>query len=390
MTLSGNVSMEDFIPPSAVCEATFIGDGLIGYSWIVTGDATKTPNGNRVTIDFNGNEKPSTGYPVEVTVRCSARYTEEPGVEKTIFSNLVTVKWEAPQITIDIIGDEEVLRDSTHIYYPEHHGNLNSIGATYIWTWEDNGLTHTSTGDTYPLNFSNTSTDAIILNCKANVSGVEVNANPKIINVLDQSYLLTVKRKDYSGTYIPDIQKMIHTNPYITDDRCVFIHFNVDDDDGSAEEDDKGNCGWDYLQKVFENDSIDDDLCELEISISKADGAESLQGEKIRIEVPDCLRVWKNQSRQEESDLLLGGDDKIGEWTLNSNGSNSEILGHPIYVEGIAYDAEGEITITVKNIQKKIKYATCSVGDSKTQPTKTERRKYRINVKILLIANGVL
>ncbi len=373
LTLSGNVSIPEFIPPSAICEATFIGDGLIGYSWIVNGDARETPNGNRVTINFNGNEKPSTGSPVEVTVICRARYSEEPGLESVILSNPVTVKWVAPDISIDIEGEDEVLRDSTHIYSPEHHGELNSTGATYTWTWEDNGLVHTFAGDTCPLNFLGTSSSSITLNCKANVSGVEVTANPKSINVLDQNYLINVKRKDYSGIYIPSTQKMIHSNPYITDDRRIYVHFNVDDDE-SAEENDKNNCGWDYLQTTFEKDTIDDDLCELEISIIKADGAESLQGEKIRIEVPECLRLWKNQSRQEEDDLLLGGDNKSREWTLNSYGSNSEILGHPIFVEGVAYDSCGKITITVKNIQRKVEYATCSVGNKDSQPTKVVRK----------------
>lgn len=201
LTLTGSNCLESVPPPSSSCRATFVGDGLQGYNWEVIGDARIEGTGNSVSIVFNGiQEVPSEATSVEAKVTCIATYTDSLGLEKTIRSNQISVQWIVPRIDLDIEGEVEVLRNSSSTYHAKVKPESN-IAGEYTWTWTENGIEHTGSGEYYSIDFSNTTADQITLNCQVNIGGTHKSARPITIAILNQNYLIKVVRKDYSGSY---------------------------------------------------------------------------------------------------------------------------------------------------------------------------------------------
>ena len=360
-------------PPSSSCRATFVGDGLKRYDWEVIGDARIEGTGNSVLIVFNGmQEAPSEATSVEAKVTCIATYTDSLGLDKTIRSNQISVQWNVPKVGLDIEGEVEVLRNSSQVY----HAKVTPEGETsgkYTWRWTENGLEHVVSGENYTIDFSQTTVAQIILNCEVNIGGMHKSADPITISILDQNYLIKVVRKDYSGSFDTETRKTTHDGPDITDDSLVFVHFNVDDDDESAEENDKRFCGWDYLDNEVKGDTFDDDLCDITIKVFQANGMENVNGKEITIQMPPFLKLWKTNTK---GDNLLIGDSQPKKWSLDNQCNNNEILNTKLFVEGVDCDKKGEMIISVGGITRRLEYATCSVGGKDDQPTKEERKKY--------------
>ena len=362
-------------PPSSSCRATFVGDGLKRYDWEVIGDARIEGTGNSVLIVFNGmQEAPSEATSVEAKVTCIATYTDSLGLDKTIRSNQISVQWNVPKVGLDIEGEVEVLRNSSQVY----HAKVTPEGETsgeYTWRWTENGLEHVVSGENYTIDFSQTTVAQIILNCEVNIGGMHKSADPITISILDQNYLIKVVRKDYSGTFDTKKREVIHDGPDITDDSLVFVHFNVDDDDGNGERNNHKKCGWDFLQSKYKNNKEDDDLCEIKIQVVQADGMENVPNKKIVITVPSFLKLWKTKNKG-DSNILIG-DSNPKEWSINAQGNNSEVLNTTLYVEGVDFDKKGIMIINVGDVTRKLEYATCSVGGKDDQPSATERKAYR-------------
>lgn len=246
----------------------------------------------------------------------------------------------------------------------------NEATAIFEWSIGDPDGTKIE-ANPFITSFENKGNQTVTLYCNITAGDIHLLVE-KEIHV--HTYSMTVERWDYSGVLLNG--KMVHTHSTVFDNVLMYIHYNVDNDDAGSKKDEE----YDF-EKLFFKSGIDDDLCELIINISvSGDNFDISDFDKsLTVRKTNNLRLWSSQQRK-TGDLILGDVNSIS-WT---SGQLGNILGKAIYVEGIERDSKGCIEISFGNITKKLRYATCSVGDKDDQPTKKERKLIKKNFENLI------
>lgn len=365
-------TISSLTPPQRQYNASLEGATAESYEWTISGDVDSTSNGNAATITFTGNA-PDDGSLPSASIKCKAKYRDADNNLKTLESDKINVKWFCCHLSTRIEGESIVLRDSEHTYSAKIYTNLPG-SKTYSWTWYENGVKKTSQNENISINFQDITGNSITLNCKIGVGDIQLDASPFIIDISDDNFILTASRKDYKVN-----DQYEHYRTY-TDDNTVYIHFNVDDDDHSASDDSSDAYGCDFEQKYFKDScsAKDDDLCEIVFDVEVKEGHQiDFSCQPITIKRSSSLRLWKTNNRKNGDLLITEGDSKT--W-----GNANEILGEPLYVEGISHDSEGSVEVQIGGKARNLLYKTCSVGDKENQPTSNERKYYKDKFKHLI------
>lgn len=321
--------------------------------------------GNYATVTINGS--PTATAPLTARILCKTYYMD--GNQRKSESAHIDVKWFCPQVAYSIEGNTEVFEGIEETYTGYFQDQNNEATAIFEWSIGDPDGAKIETNP-FITSFENKGGQTVTLYCNITAGDIHLLVQ-KEIHV--HTYSMTVKRWDYEGILIDTEYGRVLHHTYFTsiDNELIYVHYNIDDDDESEE---AGNQGWDYMQKHFIKDAIDDDLCELEINLQIDDdnfGISDLN-ESLTIKMPENLRLWSSPKREEGTLLISKGGKKR---YLGSK--RNEILNNTLYVEGVLLNQTGEIEISFGKIHKKLKYATCSVGNKYDQPSIEQRKAIR-------------
>lgn len=364
LQITGTETFESFSCPDGGYTASLTGATSTGeYEWDIS---TATPYGEVVnsqgryaTISFTSAPSASEGE-VTVKILCKTYYMD--GNQRKSESAHLNVTWRCPRLTYGINGNTEVLDGIEETYTAWVAIENQNPTIKYFWKKgesQGNGIE----ADLFTTTFNSEDGQNVTLYCDIKAGDIPLTAE-KEIHV--HSYAMTVTRWDYSGTLVNG--KVKHTHSTTFDNVLMYIHYNVDNDDTKSKKDKE----YDF-EKLFFKGGVDDDLCELVIDINvNGDFDISDLNKSLTINKTSNLRLWKSQERK-KGHLIMGDIDSVS-WT---SGQLNDIIGKTIYVEGIERDAKGCIEILFGNITKKLRYATCSVGDKDDQPKKKERKRIK-------------
>ncbi|MBP5627871.1 hypothetical protein J6X96_06900 [bacterium] len=264
-------------------------------------------------------------------------------------------------VTLSINGPGEVTINSTKTYSANYTGydGVPTISWRYIGG--------TPTGNSINIHFVTNITHHLECTLRykdANSNNQEVTAE-MYIKVLPQVELSAL-RADYKD----------YTSAVISGTNLVYIHFNIDDDDISYDNNDKR--GTDCKQKEFADGKVDDDLCKIEISLGDNIDLEDITDGTLFFEVPVGLRLWTSSSR---TNIFIENDNKKPLKRGYSFGNNTErpqlisILTDGFYVEGVCPGSHNLI-ISFGSNELNLPYFCCSVGGIDDQPEGSLRTKY--------------
>lgn len=380
LQITGPEFFNDFSLPSGGYTAELTGATSTGeYEWDIS---TFTPygeivnsQGSHATIRFTSAPSASEGR-VTVKILCKTYYMD--GNQRKSESAHLDVTWKCPRVSFGIEGNAEVLEGLEETYTGWFKLEDEDYTADeYEWKIGESQSGGTKTNP-FTTTFDGEGGQTVTLCCDMKAGDIHFVAR-KEIQVY--TYAMSVERWDYSGPLEGPRgnRKVRHTHSTFLDDETVYIHYNIDDDDGS-EGSEAGS--YDFDQKEFIRRERDDDLCEVKIDII-------VQGEftvddldkPITITTPSGLRLWRSQYRS-QNDFLQG--DGNNDKSITKSWPVSSINGQTIYVEGIKYNSDETLTITFGKITKTLKYKTCSVGDETTQPDLKLRNKIKGKFKNLV------
>jgi len=267
-------------------------------------------------------------------------------------------------VTLSINGPGEVTINSTKTYTANYKGydGVPQISWRYIGG--------TPTGNSINIHFVTNITHHLECTLRykdANNNNQEVTAE-MYIKVLPQVELSAL-RADYKD----------YTSAVISGTNLVYIHFNIDDDDTSYDNNDKR--GTDCKQKEFADGKVDDDLCKIEISLGDNIDLEDITDGSLFFEVPVGLRLWKSPSR---ATILVENENadedklKIG-YSFGNSTERSQLLSiltNGFYVEGVR-PGNHDLTISFGSNELNLPYFCCSVGGITDQPEGSLRAKYK-------------
>lgn len=345
------------------------------YEWNIS---TTTPygeivnsQGGHATIRFTSAPSASEGE-LTISVLCKTYYMD--GNQRKSESAHLDVTWKCPRVSFGIEGNAEVLEGLEETYTGWFKVEDNDYtAAEYEWKVGESQGSGTKTNP-FTTTFEGEGGQTVTLCCDMKAGDVHFISRKEIhVN----AYAMSVRRWDYSGVLDngpPGKRKVIHNHSTTSEDATVYIHYNIDDDDGSET---KIKKGYDFDQKEFIRRERDDDLCELKIEII-IEGEFSVDDldKSITITTTPGLRLWKSQYRG-PNDFLQGGgnnDKPITKiWPVSSIAGTGKL----IYVEGIKYNSDETLTIAFGKITKTLKYKTCSVGDEHNQPDLKTRKRIK-------------
>ena len=305
-----------------------------------------------------------------VTLKCRASVDIKGENKDQYGSRTIECKKLPPNTTptLSINGEDYVSLNSEHEYVAE----CKAAGTpTITWAYPVN---QTHTGEKVTIEF--TDLGFFRLNCTLKSTDAQGNNVPDVddhkdIHVLSP-VVLTALRANYENPNVANIPG----------EEIVKIHYNIDDDDESCEENDY-NKGCDCLQTAFKtgNENPDDDLCKLEISFGN--NFNDFTEGTVYIEVTKGLRLWCNNLRTNDNDIFLGKDNKPEQIALSfsvpaEKTKIQNIINNGLYVEGLA-PGYRYLKIKFADKQLKLPYYCYAVGEPQNQPDLTTRKSYKKN-----------
>lgn len=355
LTISGKSTIYDFV--TETYEASASNGEITSCRWSQSDPVSNayvdvTPRGNQCDVTFR-----SYGG---ITLNCNAdiKIGETP---KPASSSKI-IRCCPPPIngdpSIDIEGPSEVTLNSTKTYNAIHSGTKD----TPSFTWRYHGQTRS--GESTEIHFVTNGT--VHLECtmsyKDNDNNDQSLSDDMDIHVLPQVEL-SAMRADYKN----------YTNAIISGTNDVYIHFNIDDDDKSYNNED--NRGTDCKQREFANGGLDDDLCKIELSLGANINPEKITNGTLIFETSEGLRLWKSPYRTQ---FILGQKQTTG-YSFSDPKVKTEILRilrDGIYVEGVL---PGQHSLTIRLADKELilPYVCCSVGGINDQPNGNLRKFYK-------------
>lgn len=303
-----------------------------------------------------------------VTLKCRASVDIKGENKDQYGSRTIECKKLPPNTTptLSINGEDYVSLNSEHEYVAE----CKAAGTpTITWAYPVN---QTHTGEKVTIEF--TDLGFFRLNCTLKSTDAQGNNVPDVddhkdIHVLSP-VVLTALRANYENPNVANIPG----------EEIVKIHYNIDDDDESCEENDY-NKGCDCLQTAFKtgNENPDDDLCKLEISFGN--NFNDFTEGTVYIEVTKGLRLWCNNLRTNDNDIFLGKDNKPEQIALSfsvpaEKTKIQNIINNGLYVEGLA-PGYRYLKIKFADKQLKLPYYCYAVGEPQNQPDKGTRKEYK-------------
>lgn len=314
-----------------------------------------TPDGNQCEITYR-----SFG---SLTLKCDADVILNGTTKSVSSSKNISCQQPATNtnVTLSINGPGEVTINSTKTYTANYTGydGVPTISWRYIGG--------TPTGNSINIHFVTNITHHLecTLHYKdASNNNQEVTAE-MYIKVLPQVELSAL-RADYKD----------YTSAVISGTNLVYIHFNIDDDDESADDDTRGT---DCEQKEFANGKTDDDLCKVQLSLGEGIQPEDLTDGTLYFEVRNGLRLWTSPNRTE---ILLENTGtnilRKGFSFANSDKTNVilKILNEGFYIEGML-SGRHLLKISFAANELNLPYFCCSVGGITDQPTGKKRKYYK-------------
>ena len=267
-------------------------------------------------------------------------------------------------VTLSINGPGEVTINSTKTYTANYTGydGVPTISWRYIGG--------TPTGNSINIHFVTNITHHLECTLRykdANRNNQEVTAE-MYIKVLPQVEL-SAMRADYKN----------YTSATISGTNLVYIHFNIDDDDISYDNNDIR--GTDCKQKEFADGKVDDDLCKIELSLGDNIDLEDITDGTLFFEVPVGLRLWTSPNR---TAILVENENtdedkvKVGYSFSTERSQLLPILTNGFYIEGVRPGSHN-LTISFGSNELYLPCFCCSVGGIIDQPQGSLRAKYKAN-----------
>lgn len=319
-----------------------------------------TPDGNQCEITYR-----SFG---SLTLKCDADVILNGTTKSVSSSKNISCQQPATNtnVTLSINGPGEVTINSTKTYTANYTGydGVPTISWRYIGG--------TPTGNSINIHFVTNITHHLECTLRykdASNNNQEVTAE-MYIKVLPQVEL-SAMRADYKD----------YTSAVISGTNLVYIHFNIDDDDLSYDNNDKR--GTDCKQKEFADGKVDDDLCKIELSLGDNIDLEDITDGTLFFEVPVGLRLWTSSSR---TNIFIENENKKPLKRGYSFGNNTErlklisILTDGFYVEGVCPGSHNLI-ISFGSNELNLPYFCCSVGGIDDQPEGNVRAKYKADTE---------
>ncbi|MBP5627226.1 hypothetical protein J6X96_03555 [bacterium] len=362
LTISGNSTIYNFV--TRTYEASASNGEITSCRWSQSDPVSNayvdvTPRGNQCDVTFR-----SYGG---ITLNCDAdiKLNETPKQA----SDSKIIRCFPPPIngdpSIDIEGPNEVTVNSSKIYNAIHHGTKD----TPSFTWRYHGQTRS--GESTEIHFVTNGT--VRLECTMSYKD-DNNEDQSLSDDMDIHVLpqveLSAMRADYKN----------YTNAIISGTNDIYIHFNIDDDDKSYNNEDKR--GTDCKQIEFANGGLDDDLCKIELSLGANIDPEKITNGTLIFETSEGLRLWKSTYRTQ---FILEQNQTTGLSFSDPEGKAEiiRILRDGFYVEGVL---PGQHCLTIRLADKELilPYVCCSVGGINDQPIGSLRASYKTDYPDLI------